>query len=452
MKSSKFLRELKILINLIRQYGIHHIDFTIKNPKHMSDKQKDEFIKNVHNGFFLAQNNAIMLLRKILAEQKKLKSDLKEYRRNRNNDKIQETKNSLNYSKYQEYAIRKIMDSIVWQIFNYDLSSLRRLYFGNEHIDITDSNLDSEINFISHHAQENPLDFVLINDLTSFVQVGDVIVANPKKKISIIELKDGEKNMKILNLIEECIQTPCPIFMNKKLEGKNDKFIEHFKRDIKQLEKTSRVSEVLNTGKGIDLNLGKKVRIVNKKIYLSTYLENVLQLLNDSKKKGYAISVIEGCLLIGIYDTNKFPDIAFDVWAKSLNIAMPIFDLKQSLAIPLAYPIFLHPFSDNTLVGIVLGDIVIKMTLDIDKFLKMFECAGFTVTWLNKKQTSRISSELKGSNRIFEIDGCGVQIEKDDRIQYLCDGIFLRMFTEFNTPSSIVKYFLSTNEYLDYND
>lgn len=418
----------------------------------MSDKQKNEFIKNVHNGFFLAQNNAIMLLRKILLEQKKLKTDLKEYRRNHNNDKIQETNNSLNYSKYQEYAIRKIMDSIVWQIFNYDLSSLRRLYFGNERIDITDSNIDSEINYISHHTQENPLDFVLINDLTSFVQVGDVIVTSPKKKISIIELKDGEKNMEIFNLIEECIQTPCPIFMDKKLEGKSEKFIEQLKRDIKQLEKTSRVSEILNTGKGTDLHLGKNVRIINEEIYLPTFLDNVLQLLDESKRKGYAISVIENCLLIGIYDTNKFSDMAFDIWAKSLNIAMPIFDLKQSLAIPLAYPIFLHPFSDNTLTDIVLGDIVIKMTIDIDKFLKMFESAEFIVTWLNKKQTSRISSELKGSSRIFEINGCGVQLEKDGMIQYLCDGIFLRMFTEFNTPTSIVKYFLSTNEHLIDND
>ena len=51
-----------------------------------SDKRKD-FTVQVHKGFFIAQKNAIFLLRKILKEQKLLNVDLKQARREKNKDK-----------------------------------------------------------------------------------------------------------------------------------------------------------------------------------------------------------------------------------------------------------------------------------------------------------------------------------------------------------------------------
>ena len=44
------------------------------------------------------------------------------------------------------------------------------------------------------YLEENPTGFVLISDLTSFVQVGDVVNLSLQKGIQIIELKEGKKN------------------------------------------------------------------------------------------------------------------------------------------------------------------------------------------------------------------------------------------------------------------
>ncbi len=103
--------------------------------------------------------------------------------------------------KYQEMVVRKAMDSIAWQILKYDLTVMRRLYQGHELIDITDSNLESELRYIDKYLEENPTGFVLISDLTSFVQVGDVVNLSLQKGMQIIELKEGKKNGEIFQIM-----------------------------------------------------------------------------------------------------------------------------------------------------------------------------------------------------------------------------------------------------------
>ena len=101
MKDIVFYRELKILINGVRSYGIEHCSY--KNMASLmadSDKRKD-FTVQVHKGFFIAQKNAIFLLRKILKEQKLLNVDLKQARREKNKDKIHEIDDLIKKAKNQ---------------------------------------------------------------------------------------------------------------------------------------------------------------------------------------------------------------------------------------------------------------------------------------------------------------------------------------------------------------
>lgn len=108
---------------------------------------------------------------------------MKEARRGREKEKCDEITGILNQLRYQEMCLRKIIDSIALQIFKYDLSQLRRLCSRQELIDITDSNLESVISFVDWYLNDNPNAFVLISDLTSFIQVGDVVIFMPKEKI-----------------------------------------------------------------------------------------------------------------------------------------------------------------------------------------------------------------------------------------------------------------------------
>lgn len=448
MNNAKFSREIKTLIHYLREYGIQHINFKFNSldslPKEQS--QIDEFMTQVHQGFFAAQDRIIYLLKKILQEQKRLKSSLADARRQHNKKPSQEVLDSLNYAKYQERVLRKVMDGIAWQVFHYDLSTLRRLYCGQEPVDITNSNLDSEIRFIEQYIGDNPDGFVLISDLTSFIQVGDVVAISKNDGKKIIELKEGEVNSKVFDLINEVIEVNCPKYLELRLKDENEHFIKHLTRAVKQIDKSSQAFKTISTGYGTDLLTGQEVRIVQDEIELDTYSDIMKKLSEDCHKKGYAISVVEGCLLVGVYDTLKFPSWPFEVWADSLNIKMPIYDMRMSFNDPLSYPIFLHPFSDTFIIKVISGEKVIKMTLDIERWFETLKEAGCTVRWMSKKETARVNSKLKGSNKMFDIDEQGIVIEKDGMELQIGQGIFSRIFTNFNTPSSIKKLLLATFE------
>lgn len=443
MKIIKFERELKVLINYIREYGIQHIE-GISNPSDILDDESkwSEFAQAVHKGFYLAQNRSIKLIKQVLTERKQQIQKLKEARRGREKEKCNEITNVLNQLKYQEMCLRKIMDSIAWQILGYDLSQLRRLYYGQELIDITDSNLESELSFVDEYLKDNPDSFVLISDLTSFIQIGDVVIFKPREKVILVELKEGDTNGKVFRLLDEFITANCKYPAYQKLMNETPKFQEQFQRDIKQIQRNSQVVQTLNTGKGKDLLSNMDVVINSSEtIVLDTYTDIIKSLLDESDRKGHAISVVEECLLIGVYNTEKFPSKVFDIWAKCLNIKMPIIDFRQSLFDPLGYPIFLHSLPQSQILDIILGKKIVKFTIDIEMWLQTFRNHGITYRWMSKKETARINGKFKGNQGIFSLEGCGIELENNEGIkQILGEGVFSRMFTSLNTPSSLIKY------------
>lgn len=446
MKDKIFERELKVLINYVRSYGIEHMSQKYNMKMYMEKKEiQKEFTYNVHKGFYLAQRNCILLLKKVLNEKKQCKLDLKEARKDKDKEKCKKIDYLSKKASYQELVLRKIMDAIAWQLFDKDLSILRRLYHGQEVIDITDSNIDSEIRFIEKKLQEDRESFVLISDLTSFIQVGDVVIRSQKQGLTIMELKEGKTNAKIYDLIKETKDNPCPQYLWQKLDGEDMKFQQQFKRDIKQMARATEVMKIIHEGEGKDLYTGINVKRIDEEIVLGTYTSVLEGLLKQCNKKNYAISVVEDCLLVGVYQNDKFSSEAFDVWVKGLNIRMPIFDLRYSIFAPLDFPIFLLPFSDNDIIDIIMGRKTIKMTIDIDKWLESFKQDGYSYRWMPKKETARINSTYKGKKQLFTIDGCGVElIDSEGDKQQLGYGIFSRMFTSLNTPSSLRRYLVES--------
>lgn len=448
MNDSKFSRELKDLIYFIREYGVQHLSYKLETPDKLFDdsEKSSEFFTKVHKGFFAAQERVIFLLEKILNEQKQRKAALAEARRQRQKVQSEEIVHALRKAQYQERVLRKVMDSIAWQIFNYDLSTLRRFYCGYEPIDITNSNLQSEISFVEHFMQNNHDGFVLINDLTSFLQIGDVVTMSLNTGIGIVELKEGKENDRVFELVDDVAKAKCTRYLQLRLQNEDENFVKQFRRNVKQIIKSNEVSEILTTGYGTDQLTGQKVRILQDEIQLDTFTEIICSLSKECNKKGYAISVIEECLLIGVYDIEKFPCEAFELWARGLKIDTPIYDMRSSFYDPLCYPIFLQPFSDTFIVDLILGKKVIKMTIDINKWLNPLKDEGFNVRRLSKKETGRINSKMKGSNKIFDIKGQGIEIEKNGIKIEVGQGIFSRMFTAFNTPSSMKKVFRASVE------
>jgi hypothetical protein len=439
MKQKKFEREIKSLIYYIREYGIQHVPIALDDMQRGPQKHSD-FIASVHEGFSIAQNIVIENLRSILVEKKETKQALKEVHRNKDKEQQAFLSDKLKTLDYQEFAFRKIIDSIAWHFMDFEITSIRRLYMGHTVIDITDSNLESCIRTVRTLTIESPGSCAIISDLSSFVQVGDILYMNPDKGIKIIEVKEGKENAKISNIINEYTKTKCDRYLYFALENETPKFKDQFNRYTEQIITADNAIKTIRTGEGFDKVTGLNITISQEEIALESFEEQVRTMLEKCSNKGYEFTVIEGCLLLGVYDTSKYSSKVFNDWVNAVAIKTAIFDIRQSFFDPVGYPLYLHDFSTNDIMSIITGKKVVKMTIDIDQWLKPLINDGFTYRWMTTKETTKLKQKAHTSKLLLQVEGRGVAVSKDDFSLFIGEGMFARMFEMFNKPSSLIKY------------
>ncbi|MBR0599244.1 hypothetical protein [Sinanaerobacter chloroacetimidivorans] len=451
MKNSTFNREIKLLIYYICQYGLEHtkqtyVDFNVYKIEH-----RKEFFKQVHKGFAIGQENITRLLTEIINEQKQIKVELKSLRSkaiNKSGKSIDAIEKEQRQLIFQEKVIRKFADSLAWLIYKHDLSTIRRFYLGNPPIDITNSNIESCIETANDLMKRNPSDFALINDLTTFIQISDITHLNSTDHcIKLLEIKEGEVNHQIVTILNNYMENECDYYLYNAIKDKGKHFDQQFNRVINQMKTNDNVLNTLTTGKGVDGLTGQNVRIVQETLVLDDFFDVVVNLLKKSSAKGYAISVVEECVLIGVYDVTKFNENAFEAWVGGLGIKSPIYDLKSSFLDPLACPIYALPFSSNDLFDLTIGKKVIKITIDMNIWLKTFEKVGYSYRWMSKKETARMNSKYSRYLKMIDIDGKGIELKYNNTISYLYGGSLGRIFTMFTKPSAVLKLLQSIDEH-----
>ena len=72
MNEAKLIREIKEIVYYIRKYGIDHVQASASDIMG-SETLLAEFYKQVHKGFYFAQEKAVYLLTKLLSEHKRVK-------------------------------------------------------------------------------------------------------------------------------------------------------------------------------------------------------------------------------------------------------------------------------------------------------------------------------------------------------------------------------------------
>lgn len=455
MNARKFERELKTLIYYVREYGIQHLSFSPSELSRIHDDNAvaEEFMTQVHKGFYFAQERVIELLKKVINEQKAAKRGIAEARRLRNKSAEQTLQEKLDAAHYQECVLRRIIDSIVWTLCGFEFSTIRRLYMEQEPIDITDSNLDSELSFLESYKQSHPTGFALISDLSMIVQLGDVITKDISDGTGIVELKEGRVNRRVFDILQEYGENRCDHYLASVLSEEGKKFSEQFFRNIKQMRKDMLAVNIINEGQGEDPQSGKHITVVDGTVELSTFDTVFLDVIKQASKKGSACQTVQGCLTIAAYDATRpmtftgQPNEALsdrpqkNIKKDEKDTTIRSMDLRQTLISPTTRPLFLCPLPESYMVDIAMERKIVKFYLNVPLWLQMFEEQGFSVRLLGKKETARMKQQADHGTQILELNGQAVEIQKGAYKSLLGEGVLARMFTCLNTPLSMVDYF-----------
>jgi len=426
------IRKINIYVT---RYGIDKLNA----PVNLKNKlQYNKFISYVHEGFGLAQEEIINTLLLIQQQKDECKAKLK----NEKNKEILKTlKDKQESLANQEMITRKLADSIAWQLIGQFHYIARRMYTGQNQLSIKSSNLSSGQEFVTRYNKENTLRFALLTDITSFLQLGDVLVLDRSDSnpiIGVAELKEGKKNEETREFLDFLYKSKCPKSMYYFAQEKGEKQFEQLMRMVKQDYKTAANLSILEKGSGRDPISEINVRISEDIFILQHYEDVVRHLLEKCDEKGWAIEHFEGCLSIGAY---KFPfpgNQAFKAWVSGNNF--PASDLRSGFSIPLAMPIFLLNLGEENVMDLTMGRKNVLIHLNIDEWINLGLRNGLACEWLSSKATHKLLDKRNKQLRPYVFENRAIKFAQGDKEYYVGDGILVRILFEFVKPSSGLSF------------
>jgi len=430
----EFELQVTKIFNYTHEYAINNLPFNYNiHPSKWTKSQQDLFSQFVHLGFRKAQD--LILSEMLLIEKsiKILKVDLKATRKSNNKEQIKIIENSIKIFNHKELILRHFADFIAWEFLGQQYYKVRRFYNGQDKYStrptLSESNLNSIISAVDYYHQKNLSNFALMSDLTSFIDIGDILVMD-NNKIQPIEVKEGKKNEEIFDFL-----------FNKDTEISFDKIDEKFlkqaKRVLNQHTRGIKLTNFLKNENGKDPFNDHDVE-VNKEAYLiESFSDIVNELLLDLNKKNWAYAIVENIISIGVYQKKAIPMAG--ILINQINIMnygkeFPVANYLQTLKIPISEPIVYRLFQKDKIFDILFGRIKITLSINLDNFIKLCNENNLKARYLSKKET--MNRKKKSSLDMYEFNKQNIIIGENS---ILGDGIIVRMLFDFAKPSSIIQ-------------
>jgi len=454
-----FEKVVKEISDLAFAHGIRTVGLYVPGD---GEEKRDRFVEACHEGYALAQNRLIEELVKIEDELLDSKNNFKELRRNRNLTAIEQTKSKISLLENKRLILKKLGDSLAWIVLGNELWKIRRFYLGEKPRYLRSTNLES-VKRVVDEINKDKMRFALITDLTSCIQVGDIIEINfADKYLKLIEVKEGIMNEKIADILDSFSKTDCDRipYLFAKQEGLPA--LKQLIRTVKQDQRMDEVVKVIQTGKGKDLLHNKQLFIPNKYYIEEDYFSEINEMATECKQKGFSIKGIDGCLLVGMFGQEMVhdsplgfahsiyhlkhpeaqclleatPEIGYEEIDRIMAERYPINDLIQGLGIPSAMPTFLWSVEKELIMDILFRRKVILSYLDFEKMFHLASTFGIKCQWVDKKVEPRYVT--KGRDFFSQL-GKRPLLTKGEKQLVMGDGTIVKIIFNGVRPASILQ-------------
>ncbi|MBN1278898.1 MAG: hypothetical protein JW989_03840 [Chlorobiaceae bacterium] len=357
---------------------------------------------------------------------------------------VDQIKKSSELSASEEILFRGIADSIAWQFLGHQLCHARRLFKEQAPPNLKHSNFDSVVlaaaNIIESHSDSMPL----LSDLTSFVQVGDILANIPGQGMIIYEVKEGKENERLIDFMNFYGESKCDRALQIFCEQSSPKSIKQLERMVRQTGRMVHFTDVVSKGVSKDPDTGQLIQIPEQEVQIDTWDKELNQLLDNPEGKGWGIQVIDDCLFIGCYfDKTMIPagHIIFNGWFDSCGGTenCPRARLFDSMKIPLALPLFNRQIPHEKMFDLLFGRLQVCMGVNIESLIAQLKRAGLQVRFGTNRETTQL--EQKGG-KVYRHKGKSIFISNGKVEMTVADGIFVRMLFHGQKPVSLIKEML----------
>jgi hypothetical protein len=436
----------------------------------MKDIERDQaahsrFIRGCHQGYDRAQQGIARALIECEQARRAVAALVSEHRRNRDAraaDALLHERVLAN----RMLVLRRLADSLIFTMVGFNPWIVKRFMAQKQIRPIDPVVLQQIVDYASRVNAESRYLFALVSDLTTIIDVGDLLridrTPSAGRTWTLIEVKEGRANA----VISEIIQDPGTA-EDEQMSRVRAQFGEHgvrqARRMIRQQLRLQEVDKILTADTGIDLVTNREIFLTREVFEAQDYVRALHHIIKSAREKGAGVSAVDGCLRLAavradgrsqnvmitdvahlFYHWNTLgarcalPDKAGFLAELRGAASHPFVDLvAHSMTVRWSYPAFIWMLKPEELFDVVMGRVMIFAQFDIQDFIGRIEALGFKTSWVTGKQSAEmkpLGGPIPGSPNAWAL-----RVEAGDfKMDYLV-GFFGRLFTELMTPGDLLR-------------
>jgi len=442
--SETFQRMALELHHLVTEYGI-------QNTRAQPETREEflAFFAHVHDGWKEAQRRIATLLTDRLVRRSEVAALEQQRRRLKDKDGQRAARLQLQQLGLEIVVLRRTLDVILWTIFAGEHSTLRRLFVQGGQHNLSAKNIADAMS-AAEHVNKEPQVMGLCTDMLSAVHVGDLLIANRETgEVQFAELKSGERNFAITAVAEFAVQSKCAHFEHIATAEFDETDKKHYTRVKRQAQRNETIVETIRNEGGSDPSTGAQVFIHPTEEPTEIWTHVITSCYEQlSERKSWAIDVVDGCLYVGVYSSQKMAFVGFQAWMAREKCESRIYNLTDSFFDPGTRPLgaTLLPFQLRE--KVLRGEILVIMCLDI---VKMIELANHMqpghMRLATKKETAKMLQKHPMGD--FTLKGLLVKTnEGSGQSMFLGGGFRDRILFDQQRPAQLIAQYIRSSAVL----
>lgn len=350
----------------------------------------------------------------------------------------------------EQLLFRAIADTIAWGMLGGQLCYARRIYKSQRQPDLSRSNFESVLRVVRELRERDPGCMPLITDLTSFVQVGDIMSVSADRRTSYIEVKEGQHNKHVMDLAMFYEASGCETFREIVEKTESPKTVKQMERVLRQKARMTHLRDVMSTDQAKDPDTGEVVRIPEPFFPIKNWDEALAKLTETAREKQSWAYDVQGPIFMGAY-AGELANSGHLMFLMALSLEgdveqdYHIIRLADCMHVPLAPPVFSMGLANEIMMDLVFGRMNVCIAVSIPRLIEVCEMAGMDVRYATRKELGR--AKIDGVEPIVH-RGKGLMFSLAGEEMMLLSGVIFRALFHGQQPESVLRHYLEGSELL----
>lgn len=371
----------------------------------------------------------------------------------------------------RQLVFRRLLDVIVWMVCEQYVWLVSRLLRKGDLQQIDPETLPGIVARATRLNESDPYTLHLASDLTTVVQIGDLleasIGADRRWHISLVELKDGEVNRKIA---AELADDRGPEDIRATM---GDKAAQQAERILKQQGRMKGLADYARTGRGRHPETGWHVARTPDAPPTAGYQIQLRSLVDEAASHGPRLITIDGSLTLAAVRVDSPPDAHLGLAIHALyhhnrpeapcllnsdrleeewdllKREAPVVDLvEHSFRVRWGEPVFSWGTLDRVC-DLVFGRVKVYAQFNVAKFMERAGDLGMQMKWVTRRRAERlkqagVTTPIHGGPGVPAIL---VTLPDGTRFEMFA-GTVARIIVEMARPDTVLRYLLESGPYV----